>query len=111
MKNAIGFIGTGNMGTAIIKGIANSPFAEKTEIYAFDVDKEKLNSLSEFGVKACENISETVSACKYVFLAVKPQMFGEVLDEVKPYVTKNTVLISIAAGITDTYIEIGRAHV
>lgn len=102
--NKIGFIGTGNMGTAIIKGIKGSAVSEQTEIYAFDVNTEKLQALAETGIKPCESISEIVSVCNYVFLAVKPQMFEPILDEVKTAVTADTVIVSIAAGISDEYI-------
>lgn len=101
----IGFIGTGNMGAAIIKGIATSSFANNCEIFATDVDKSKIESLSEFGVLACENARAIVKKCKYVFLAVKPQMFDEVLTDIASEVTDDTVLVSIAAGITGEYIK------
>ena len=103
--NNIGFIGTGNMGTAIIKGIANSPLAESINVYATDIDKEKLNSLKEYNVIAQESATQICKKCKYVILAVKPQMFEELLDNIAPFVTKDTVLISIAAGITAEYIS------
>ena len=41
---------------------------------------------------------------EYVFLAIKPQQLDEVLDEIAPAVTKDTVIVSICAGITDDYI-------
>ncbi len=101
----IGFIGTGNMGTAIIKGIASSSFSGGVKLFATDIDKQKVASLSEFGVFPCENACEIVKACKYVFLAVKPQMFEELLKDIAPFVNSDTVLISIAAGITAEYIK------
>lgn len=100
----VGFIGTGNMGTAIIKGILKSNLSSDIEIYATDVDKIKLNKLSVYGVKPLENACEVVKACKFVFLAVKPQMFDELLDSIKDVVCENTVFVSIAAGITAEYI-------
>lgn len=103
--NKIGFIGTGNMGTAIIKGIAGSSSAADSEIYAFDIDISKLEALSEYGVKPCSSIAEAVSASDYVFLAVKPQMMEQILNEVKPAMSADKVIISIAAGIDDAYIS------
>jgi pyrroline-5-carboxylate reductase len=101
----IGFIGTGNMGTAIIKGIAKSKLANQLSIFATDIDKEKLNALSIYNVTPLENAVDVFRKCKFVFLAIKPQMFDELLDNISEYVTEDTVLISIAAGITAEYIQ------
>ena len=104
-KTTIGFIGAGNMGFAIMKGAAESASGAELQISAFDPDTEKLSRLAEYGVAACASGREVLETCKYVFLAVKPQMFDTVLAELAPAVTKNTVLISIAAGITAEYIR------
>ena len=103
--NKIGFIGTGNMGTAIIKGIANSSLSKEIALFATDIDKTKLNSLKEFGTAPLENAQEICKNCKYIFLAVKPQMFDELLDDISSFITEEKVIISIAAGITDDYIK------
>ncbi|MDE5772202.1 MAG: pyrroline-5-carboxylate reductase [Ruminococcus sp.] len=98
----IGFIGAGNMGSAIMKGISKS--SVEAELYAFDPDRKKVESLSEYGVKCCASETELVAECKYVFLAVKPQIMDTVLDASAPAITADTVLISIAAGIDDSFI-------
>lgn len=96
----LGFIGTGNMGSAIIKGIAASDLS--ADIYAFDKDAEKLAAVP---AKPCGSAPELVSLCKYVLLAVKPQVLGSVLDEIKNTVTPETVFISICAGISEQFIR------
>ena len=101
----VGFIGAGNMGYAIMKGAAESPLAANMSISAFDPDAEKCARLAEFGVTACASGREVLENCKYVFLAVKPQMFDVVLEEIAPAVKEDTVLVSIAAGITAEYIR------
>ena len=101
----IGFIGTGNMGTAIIKGINKSSLAEKLNVFATDIDQEKLNSLREFNITPLEDSVAVCKKCKYIILALKPQMFDELLETISPYITEDTVLISIAAGITGEYIK------
>ncbi|MDR1673875.1 MAG: pyrroline-5-carboxylate reductase [Oscillospiraceae bacterium] len=97
MKN-IGFIGAGNMGTAIIKALTGSRF----NIYAFDPDISKTSKLD---VTVCKNSTELAENCEIVFLAVKPQVFDSVLKEIAGSVTENTVLVSIAAGIDSKYIR------
>ncbi len=101
----IGFIGTGNMGTAIIKGIAGSTLSSEVELFATDIDNKKLESLAQYGVSALADAKEICRECKYVFLAIKPQMFEEVLEIIAPCVNEDTVLVSIAAGITGEYIQ------
>lgn len=102
---SIGFIGTGNMGTAILKGISASSLSKSVDLFATDPDSEKVNALSTYGVNKCESAKEIVQKCKYVFLAVKPQIIEEVLNDISSVVTENTVFISIAAGITGEFIQ------
>ena len=87
----LGFIGAGNMGSAIMKGLASS--GADIKVYAYDP------------AEPCESEAQLVSECKYVLLAVKPQVLGEVLDAVKPAVTSDTVFISICAGISEKFIR------
>ncbi|MBQ4464352.1 MAG: pyrroline-5-carboxylate reductase [Oscillospiraceae bacterium] len=101
----VGFIGAGNMGFAIMKGIAGSALAKETQLFAFDPDSAKTARLAELGVKACASGAEVLKAAKYVFLAVKPQMFDDVLAQIAEGVTEDTVIVSIAAGITAEYIR------
>ncbi|MBQ9808449.1 MAG: pyrroline-5-carboxylate reductase [Ruminococcus sp.] len=103
-KVNIGFIGAGNMGSAIMKGIAGSSASENIDLYAFDPDSAKLAALAESGVSPCGSEAELVSKCKYIFLAVKPQIIEGVLEAAAPAATADTVFISIAAGISDEFV-------
>ncbi len=103
-KIKIGFIGAGNMGTAIMKGIASSRVGENTELFAYDPDSDKVGELAEFGVSACKSEAELTEMCKYIFLAVKPQIIEAVIEAAAPAVTSEKVIISIAAGISDEFI-------
>lgn len=103
-KINIGFIGAGNMGAAIIKGISASPAAENIALFAFDPDTAKVGALSGFGVTPCGNEAELTEKCDYIFLAVKPQIIESVIESAAPAVTSNKIIISIAAGISDEFI-------
>jgi len=104
-KINIGFIGAGNMGSAIMKGIAKRGLKEDNIcLYAFDKLSQKTDELKKYGVEICASENEIVSKCKYVFLAVKPQVIENVLDTVSSDITPGNVIISIAAGISDEYI-------
>ncbi len=100
----IGFIGAGNMGSAIMKGIASSSLSGNIELLAFDPDSAKVAALAENGVQAAENEAELTRQCKYVFLAVKPQIIEGVLEAAAPGASSETVFVSIAAGITDEFV-------
>lgn len=99
----LGFLGTGNMGSAIIRGISESKLEVK--LFAYDKDEEKLNALEKYGVTPCKNERELAESCGYILLAVKPQVLGEVLDTVKTAVNENHVFISICAGISSEFIK------
>lgn len=101
----VGFLGAGNMGAAIMKGIAASDLADSVALYAYNPTRSKVEALADDGVKAVDSEAELVSACQYVFLAIKPQKFEAVLPKLKDAVTEQTVLISIAAGISGAYIQ------
>lgn len=101
----IGFLGVGNMGAAILKGIAGSDLREQVSLFAYNPTAAKVEALAPYGVQKCDSEAEVASACKYLFLAVKPQKFDEVLPKIADAVTEETVLISIAAGIGADYIR------
>lgn len=98
----LGFIGTGNMAMAILSGIFKSPI--QCSISAYDINGNNYDFLLKHGVAACATASNVVARCDYIVLAVKPQNFPEVLEEIRSVISKDVVLISIAAGITEEYI-------
>lgn len=101
----IGFIGAGNMATAIIGGILKSGSADGEHVVVFDVMEDKLAAMArEKGIQAAKSAAEVVERADITVLAVKPQNYAEVLEAVKPAVTKNKVIVTIAAGISTDYI-------
>lgn len=110
----VGFIGAGNMGFAIIKGIVGSGLcgdvkmnasSRTISLYAYDPNNEMIERLKQFGVEPCASENELVQKCDYVFLAVKPQQLDSVLDKVGGDFTKDKIIISICAGITAEYLQ------
>ncbi len=100
--NEIGFIGAGKMAKAIITGIFNS--ADNLKIFVYDRSKNNYSYLEKLNVSFCENGKDVVKNAKYVVLAVKPQNYVEVLEEIKEEVNEKTVIISIAAGIGEEFL-------
>ena len=103
--NTIGFLGTGNMGTAILKGIAGSSMKSETKLYAYNPTAAKVDALASYGVQKCSSEAEVAAASQYLFLAIKPQKFDEVLPRIADAITEDTVLVTIAAGIGVEYIR------
>lgn len=103
-KINIGFIGAGNMGAAIMKGIAASSAGENISLFAFDPDSAKVEELGKIGVLSCKSEAELTEKCEYIFLAVKPQIIEKVIEVAAPAITYEKVIISIAAGISDEFI-------
>ena len=89
----IGFIGAGNMATAIIGSLMGQNDGKADFINVFDLDKEKCDIMSKKGI----NIKKSA--------AVKPQNYPEVLEALKSQVTADKVFVSIAAGISIAYVQ------
>ncbi|SFR98773.1 pyrroline-5-carboxylate reductase [Anaeromicropila populeti] len=100
----LGFIGMGNMGFAMLKGALKVFQKEQLAFTCLEKEiKEKVNG--ETGVKYLENNVELVKSSKYIVLAIKPQVYESVLDEIKESVTADHVIISIAPGIDIAYLQ------
>lgn len=100
MKEAIGIIGAGNMGSAILAGIHND-----YTVYVTEQDKKRSALLRRrYKVQTVE-LDILLDKVKYVILAVKPQNFDGLLKDVRKFDLKKKVFVSVAAGITTQYIE------
>ena len=103
----LGFLGAGNMGSAMMRGIAASALCKSGEIakiLAFDTDSEKLNKLAaEAGIVPCESAQALADTVDFLVLAVKPQVLAGVLDGLT--LRKEQVIISICAGISAEFIR------
>ena len=95
----IGFIGAGNMGSAIIGGILSNSIASPSEVIVSDKNETALSSLKEkYGVCTVSDNKECASKSEILFLCVKPNILYSVIDEIKNSVNEKTIIVSIAAG-------------
>jgi pyrroline-5-carboxylate reductase len=102
----IGFIGAGNMAEALMKGIISAGIATREEVTAGEVVKERREYIARtLKVKVTSDNVEVARSAHILLLAVKPQQMGTVLEELKPYLSPEHLIISIAAGIKISYIE------
>ena len=94
-----GFIGAGNMGYPLLKA-AIATFGTEQVIYTTNSMERNQFLMEDTGIKYTDNNKATALNCKYLVLAVKPQVYPEVLEEIKDVLKDNQIIISIAAGIT-----------
>lgn len=95
----LGFIGCGNMGEAFLKGIINSEEIEKKHIYIYDkVRGEEIANRYEVNLLSDE--LAVVEECNVIFLAVKPNIYFDVIDKIKDSVNSSKIIVAMAPGIT-----------
>jgi len=96
----IGIIGAGNMGEALIRGLLRSHLVRSYEIIASARRRSRLVRLEKtYGIHTTRSNKEVMNSTDTVIVAVKPQNMDDVLAEVKPFATKDHLMISIAAGV------------
>lgn len=102
----IGFIGCGNMATAIIKGIIRKQIIDAENIIASAKTKATLDRVQkELGVKVSTDNLEVTENSDILVLAVKPQYYPEVIAQIKDVVRKEQIVISIAPGKTLDWLQ------
>ena len=101
LKNKkLGFIGGGNMAEAMIKGLLSASFIEAKNIFVSEPSEAKRDTLhAEYKIKVSADNRELVKKCDILILAVKPQIFQEVLVDICSLVDSDKLVISIAAGV------------
>jgi pyrroline-5-carboxylate reductase len=94
----IGFIGGGNMASALIGGLAGK-LTDGANIHVVDPNAAALQKLREqFGVTTAQQTDAALAKCDVVVLSVKPQQMKDVVQQLRPHISSQLVL-SIAAGI------------
>ena len=102
----VGFLGAGNMGEPLIKGLTEARLVPAEAIHATDVRLERLRELDRlYGIQVASDNVALVRHVDVVILAVKPQIMDAVLREIAPAVTRKKLLISIAAGVSTATIR------
>jgi pyrroline-5-carboxylate reductase len=99
--DTIGFIGSGNMAEALIRGILSAGVYEPGHVLVSDVREERLRQLtSAYQVQSCASNVEVVRRADVVTLSVKPQVMTDALQGIKEAVSPAKLFVSIAAGVT-----------
>ena len=101
-----GFIGLGNMSTAIIKGMIASGDILPEQIYGMNRSFNKTTQLAEqFAIQPKTSIVEVMKSSDVIIIGVKPQNLEEVLPIIKENMNEQHIIVSIAAGKSLEYLE------
>jgi len=101
MEKKIGFIGCGNMGKAILGGLIASGQVLPGQIWVYTPSPDKVAALhDQYGINAAQSAQEVAQVADIVFGAVKPNMMVKVLSDITSSLNKETLVVSIAAGVT-----------
>jgi len=106
ISGTVGFLGTGNMAEALIRGLIHAGVVGAGQICGSDPRVERCHEMQEkYKIAVGTDNVEVAKKAEILILSVKPQVMSKVLDEVAPHVHPNALVISIAAGIPIAAIE------
>ena len=101
MDKKIGYIGCGNMGKAILGGMIASGQVLPGQIWVYTPSPDKVAALhDQYGINAAQSAQEVAQIADIVFGAVKPGIMIKVLSEITSSLNKDSLVVSIAAGVT-----------
>lgn len=101
----VGFVGGGNMGEALVRGLTKTGLMPVEHLMMADLRADRLEELKRlYGVSVVTDNLTLVRRSDVILLAVKPQILGAVLDEIAP-ATPGKLLISVAAGVSTSEIR------
>lgn len=107
----LGFVGAGNMGEAMIKGVLGAKLLPPERIFVQDVRADRCAELRDrFGVSVAATQEALIGQCDTVVLAVKPQVLPTVLRELPPAAREGKLFVSIAAGTPLSALLAGLGH-
>lgn len=106
LDKMIGFIGAGNMGSAMIGGILDASLVTTSQIIASAHSPETLDKIrTKFSIETTQSNEVVAERSDILFLAVKPNKFAEVLPQIKDHLKLDCIVVSIAAGQPISNIE------
>lgn len=103
----VAIIGGGNMGEALARGILQTKWATPERMMIAEPLKEKLEKLKGIahGIRSSHSNVDAATWADVILLSVKPQIIAHVLDEIKPVMKDNKLVLSVVAGVTTAYME------
>ena len=106
MSKKVGFIGCGNMGSSMVGGLIKAGFLKAEDIIVSTKTETSAKKLSdEFNVETTVDSKVVAKESETIILAVKPNMYKSIVEEIKSELTRDKLIITIAAGITIANME------
>lgn len=106
MSKQIGFIGLGNMATAIISGMFQQGGVDLHALFGYDVSEEARDqAYLRFHIGTLDSNRAVAARADVLFLAIKPIYLEEVLSEIREEIRPSTVIVSIVAGKSIDFME------
>lgn len=94
-----GFIGIGNIANAIISGAFAGQVLTPEDLILYDIEPSKLSPFAKMGAEIAKDITEVAKNSEVLLLTVKPQILESVLEQIKPHLNPNALIISPVAGV------------
>ncbi len=102
----LGFIGTGNMASAIMGGIIKNQIIPAEEIIGSDLSSAgRIRVKEQFGIHVTDSNREVVKKAEVIVLSVKPQFYANVIKEIREDVKDSQIIITIAPGKTLSWLS------
>lgn len=105
VSGVVGFLGFGNMGQAIAKGLVKAEAIAPDQLAAYDLDREKAAVAVSLGGRAADSPGDLARSSRTLVLAPKPQDMATALESIRDGLRDETLIISIAAGISTEFIQ------
>ncbi|KAB7666902.1 pyrroline-5-carboxylate reductase [Bacillus sp. B1-b2] len=105
-KQRIGFIGCGKMAQAMVQGMIRSSFIDRDQLIVSTKSENSAESVREkFQIQVTLDNKEVASFADILIVAVKPHLYGDILTEIKNSVKKETIIVTLAAGLDISFVE------
>lgn len=105
LQGTIGFLGYGNMGSAILEGMIEAGVFEGKHALVYDPAEDRCRLAESVGAAVATDTADLARRADVLILAVKPQTMGESLRAVLGNLKREALVISIAAGISIAYLQ------
>lgn len=106
IDHGIAFLGTGAMGSALVRAVAGTGLVPPSQVYLHDLQPSLAQALAaETAAQQVDSNPAAVEQARTVVLCVKPAQVPEVLEEISPVITPAHLVISIAAGVRISRLE------
>ena len=106
LSGTFGFLGTGNMAEALIRGLLRSGAVKPEQVWGSEPRASRMEQIkSRYGIHVTKYNVDVVRHASVIILSVKPQILPSVLDEIAPHLKPRALVISVAAGVPIAVIE------